>query len=182
MLPINSFQVTREAEPLTAASSYPWFAIRVKSNFESVAASGLRGRGLEEFLPQYRVRRRWSDRVRTLDLPLFPGYVFCRFDPQDRLPVLTTPGVLHVVGFANQPAPIDDNEIAAIQNLVKSGLPAEPWPFLRVGQRVRVSSGPLTGTEGIVVQLKQKCRLIVSVSLLQRSVAVEIDRDCITPI
>jgi len=108
--------------------------------------------------------------------------VFCRFDVNYRLPILVTPGVLHVVGAGKIPLPVEDSEIAAIESIVKSGLHAEPWPFLRVGQRVRIERGSLEGVEGILLAVKKPYRLIVSVTLLQRSVAVELDQDWATPL
>jgi transcription antitermination factor NusG len=161
---------------------FPWFALRVKSRFEKKTALHLEGIGLEPFNPLYRSRRRWSDRVKEVDLPLFPGYVFCRFNPYDRLPVLQAPGVVSVVGFGGQPAPVDEGEIAAIQGIVHSGCPALPWPFLREGQRVRLVRGALRSLEGILLEVKNECRLVVSVTLLQRSVAVEIDRTDVEPV
>ena len=139
-------------------------------------------RGFEAFLPLYQCRRRWSDRFKLVELPLFPGYVFCRLDPQYRLHLLTIPGALHLVGFGRVPVPIDDVEINAIQVLVRSGVAAEPWPFLDAGQRVRLEDGPLAGLEGIFVEVRKQQKVVVSVSLLMRSVAVEISRDCVTPL
>jgi len=152
-----------------------WFALRVKPRYERTTALALRGKGLEEFLPQHRVRRRWSDRVKEIEEPFFPGYVFCRFNPENRLPVLTTVGVVSVVGIGKIPAPVEDHEISALQSVVTSGFRTQTWPFLRVGQTVRIEAGPLTGIEGMLVAVKNSSRLVVSVTLLQRSVAVEID-------
>src|SRR2546425_11631971 len=118
--------------------TYPWFALRVRSRYENTVATILGGKGYEWFLPLYKSRRPWSDRIKEIQLPLFPGYIFCRFDLQHRLPILTTPGVVTVVGIGKRPIPIDDAEIAAIQAAVRSGIPSRPWPFLRIGQRVRV--------------------------------------------
>jgi len=160
-----------------------WYAIRVRSKYESVVSTTLRSKGYEEFLPLYRLRRRWSDRVKTLDLPLFPGYLFCRLDVRDRLlPVLTTPGVVRILGAGKTPIPIADEEIAAINTILSSGLPMQPWPFLSVGSRVYIERGPLAGVEGIIVNMEKTFRLVVSVTLLQRSVAVEIERDWARPI
>jgi transcription antitermination factor NusG len=159
-----------------------WFALHVKSRHERVVSTIAHSKGFEEFLPFYRSRRRWSDRVKAVEFPLFPGYVFCRLDPRHRLPLLTIPGVLHFVGIGKIPVPIDDVEILAIQNAVSSGLSAEPWPFLEAGQRVRVEEGPLAGLEGFLVEARKRCRVVVSVTLLKRSVAVEIDRDWIAPL
>jgi transcription antitermination factor NusG len=160
----------------------PWFAIRVKSNFEKKVATGLRNKGLEEFLPMYQSKRRLSDRYKTVDLPLFPGYLFCRLDLDHRLPLLTTVGFLYIVSVGNKPVPVDEGEIAAVQFVVRSGVPAVPWPSLAVGQRVRLESGPLCGLEGVVTQVGMRDRICVSVTLLQRGVSVEVDRDWIRPL
>ena len=160
-----------------------WYAIRVRSKFENLAAATLRGKGYEEFLPVYRSRRRWSDRVKELDLPLFPGYLFCRFDVHSRLlPILTTPGVIAIVSAGKTPVPVSDDEIAAVQAVVRSGLPAMPWPCLTVGSRVWIEKGPLAGLEGIALNVDRQYRLIVSVPLLQRAVAVELEREWARPI
>src|SRR6516225_1357830 len=108
-----------------------WFAIRVKSQRERSIAASIGTKGYEEFLPLYHCRRRWSDRMKSMELPLFPGYVFCRIDPLLRLPILTVPGVLHVVGIGRIPAPIDDSEMASIQYAVRSGLRVEPSAYRR---------------------------------------------------
>lgn len=160
---------------------YPWYAIRVRSRFERITAAGLAGKGYKPFVPTYRVRRRWSDRVKEQDLPLFPGYVFCRLDVEHRLPILATPGVLCVVAFDRRPVPIDDGEIRAIETMVNSGFRLQPWPYLKIGSKVRIEAGPLTGIEGIVITVKNHDRLVISVTLLQRSVAVEIDSNCVRP-
>lgn len=161
----------------------PWYAIRVQTKFAGVASEALRGKGYEEFLPLYRSQRRWSDRVKQLDLPLFPGYLFCRLDVQDRLlPVLTTPGVISIVGAGKTPIPVAEEEISSIRAILRSGLAAQPWPFLDVGSRVYIEAGPLAGLEGIITTIDKHCRLVVSVSLLQRSVAVKIERDWARPV
>jgi transcription antitermination factor NusG len=159
-----------------------WFAVRVKPQAERMVAMIARNKGFEEFLPLYKARRRWSDRFKWVDLPLFPGYVFCQLVGESRLPILTIPGVLHFVGIGKTPVPIDDAEIAAIRTATQSGLCAEPWPFLDVGQRVRIEEGPLAGVEGILVECRKKQRLVVSVSLLRRSVVVEIERHWARPL
>jgi len=161
---------------------HPWYAIRVKPHFEFVASETLRAMGYDEFLPAFRSRRSWSDRVKELDMPLFPGYLFSRFDKRDPYRVLNSPGVVHVVSAGREPVPVDPGEIQSLQTICRSGVPAEPWPFLEAGRRVVVEHGPLTGAEGIVVRLKGSCRLVASLSILQRSVAAEIDREWIRPI
>jgi transcription antitermination factor NusG len=157
-----------------------WYALTVKPNHERAAAQALESKALETFVPLFRSRRRWSDRIKELELPLFAGYVFCRFPGTERARILATPGVNSVVGFGNRPAPLDDGEIRAVRTLVASGLPAGPWPFLRVGERVRVEAGPLCGVEGILTQVKDAWRVVVSIELLQRSIAAEVDRDALS--
>jgi transcription antitermination factor NusG len=163
-------------------AEYPWFALRVKSNFERVAASHLGQRGYHEYLPSYQTRSQWSDRVKIVERPLFPGYVFCSFDPSSRLPVLATPGVLHIVGIGKKPARVDESELEAVRATLQSGLSVGPWPFLQVGERVVVDRGPLRGLEGLVTHLKGAYRLVISITLLQRSIAAEIEREWIRPL
>lgn len=163
-------------------SPFPWYVVAVRSNFERSASFSLREKGYETFLPLYRVQRKWSDRRKEVELPLFPGYIFCRFDPGQRLPILQVPGVISIIGFTGSgPTPVDEAEIRAVRTLLDSHLPVGPWPFLREGSFVTVERGPLAGVEGIVVEVKSKFRLVVSVSLLQRSVSAEIDRDWVVP-
>jgi transcription antitermination factor NusG len=159
-----------------------WFAVQVRTRWESSTALLLSGKGYETLLPTYKVEKRWSGRVREVSAPLFPGYVFCQFDVHKRLPVLVTPGVIAVVGRGKTPVPVDAPEMEGIRELVSSGVKAEPWPFLECGQKVRVESEALRGLEGILVQFKGNHRIVLSVSLLQRSVALEIDRSCVRPI
>ena len=158
-----------------------WYVIRTRSNFERPVTEALQFKGFTTFLPLYRVRQRWSDRVKEMDLPLFSGYTFCKFDPQHRLPMLMTPGVVSIVGSGEKPLPVEESEIAAVRAMLQSGLALGPWPFLSEGQSVLVKHGPLEGVEGLIVSIKNKYRLIVSISILQRSVSVEIDRDCVAP-
>jgi len=159
-----------------------WFALRVKSRSEKVVALMAQNKGFEEFVPMYQSQRRWSDRLKSLELPLFPGYIFCRINPQHRLPLLTIPGVLHFVGIGKIPVPIEDSEIAAIQKAIRAGILTEPWPFLEIGQRVRLEDGPLAGLEGILVGTAKNQRVIVSVTLLKRSVAVAVERHWASPL
>lgn len=160
----------------------PWYAVRVRSHCENMAAAMLDSRGYERFLPTYLSRRRWSDRTRQLQVPLFPGYVFCRFDAARRVPVLECAGVAGIVAFGSRPAPIPGEEIASIRAILESSLPFEPYPFLAPGQKIRLDRGPLAGVEGAVVELKSGFRLVASVTLLQRSVSVEIDREWACPL
>ena len=139
-------------------------------------------RSYEQFCPTFRSERQWSDRKKTVEKYLFPGYVFCRLNPDDRLPVLMVPGVMNLVRFGTQPAAIPDSEIEHIRTMVSSGLLVSPWPYLSVGQAVLIERGPLAGVEGILQRIKKTFRLIVSVNLLQRSVSTEVDRDWVRPV
>lgn len=159
-----------------------WFAIQVRTRWESSTAVLLSGKGYETFLPTYKTKKRWNGRQREVDAALFPGYVFCQFDAQKRLPILVTPGVISVVGRGRIPLPVDDIEIAAIQTAVSSGFRVEPWPYLEIGQRIRIENDALQGLEGVLINFKGNHRLVVSVSLLRRSVALEIDRSCVKPV
>jgi transcription termination/antitermination protein NusG len=164
------------------AVSNPWFALRVKPNYEKRVATALRGKGLEELLPLYRSKRRWSDRVKVLDLPLFPGYLFCRLDLAARLPLLTTPGFLYIVGVGKTPQPVDEAEILAIQSVMRSGVPVTPWPSLVVGQKVELQHGPLRGLIGVLTKISNQHRIYVSVTLLRRSISVEVAPDWVRPV
>ena len=155
--------------------SYPWFALQVRSRYEKIVKAHLDGKGYECFLPLYKCRRRWSDRFKEVEQPLFLGYLFCRLNLLNRLPILTIPGVVLIVGVAKTPVAIDENEILAIQAAVKSGLPMQPLQALRIGQRVRIDRGPLCGLEGTLMELRGRHHLVLSVTLLQRSVAVQVE-------
>lgn len=159
---------------------WPWFAIMVRASREKYAANFLEGAGYKCFLPLGKVIRRWSDRTKISEAPLFPGYFFCRMDPCDRLPVLMTPGVIQIVGIGKTPTPVNEGEIAAIQRLTESGLSTMPCPYMQVGSVARIEEGPLRGLTGIVIKIKSELKLVLSVNLLQRSVAVEIDRSWIS--
>ena len=165
-----------------ASDGNPWYAVQTRTTHEKRVASLLDYQQYEYFLPLHKARRRWSDRIKEMELPLFPGYVFCRFDVHARGPILKTPSVLGIAGIAGKPIPLEDHEIAAIQRIHRSGLGVSPHPFLRAGQRVRLEGGSMDGLEGIIEDTGRRNRLIVSVSLLQRSVAVEIDSAWVTPI
>src|SRR5271169_5127943 len=151
--------------------SFPmhWFALTVKPRHEKAVAEHLLTRSLESYAPLYRDRRRWTDRVQTVELPLFPRYVFCRFCFADRLKVLSMPSVHSVVGFGGKPAPVRDEEIDALKTLVGSGLAVAPWQYLPAGQRVRICLGPLSGLEGILAREKTAHRVVINVELLQRA-------------
>jgi len=163
-------------------NSSQWFALQVRARWESSASLLLTGKGYQTLLPTYKTKKRWNGRFREIQSPLFPGYVFCQFDSQKRLPVLVTPGVISVVSRGRVPLPVEDSEIAAIQTIVSSGLRAEPHPYLEIGQRVRIESDALMGLEGILISFKGNQRIVVSVSMLRRSVALEIDMASVKPV
>ena len=159
-----------------------WYALKVRPRLEKQVSVNLSGKGYELFLPLYKRRSHWSDRVKTLEVPLFPGYLFCQFDVTKRLPILQTPGVISVVGIAKRPEPIDEMEIDAIRAIVSSGFGYQPHPYLAVGDAVQVEHGALAGLVGLITQVKGEFRLIISVNLLMRSVSVEIDRAWVDPL
>jgi transcription antitermination factor NusG len=160
----------------------PWYAIRVRSNFERIVARNLQDKGFNLFLPTYHERRRWSDRVKQVEVPLFPGYVFCRLNLENRIPVLNIPGVVQILGQGNRPVPVPTLEIDGIKAILKSDLPYLPWSSFVVGQRVVVDRGPLMGLQGVLIENRKPHRLVVSVTLLQRSVAVEVDASWVRPL
>jgi transcription antitermination factor NusG len=159
-----------------------WYAVYVRSHAERSVVRHLAEKGYEPFLPMYVERRRWADRTRDIEAPLFPGYVFCRVTSAANGLIMTTPGVVRIVGAGSVPVPIDDEEIEALRRIAASGATTEPWPFLHVGDRVEIESGPLAGVQGVLVRVANGNRLVVSVTLLQRSVSVEIDAWHVSPI
>ena len=161
------------------AGAASWFAVQVKATHEKRVTSMFDYGGVEWFLPLAMCSRRWSDRIKRVELPLFPGYIFCRFAAGQRARILKTPSVIRIVGVGDTPMPIEDQEIEAIQKVMKSGFTVLPHPFLRIGERIRILSGPLSGLEGLIGDIRQRKRLILSVTLLRRSIAVEIDSACV---
>jgi transcription antitermination factor NusG len=154
-----------------------WFALRVRPKHEITVATTLSKLGFDEYVPLHRVRRLWSDRIKVLETPLFPGYIFCRFEYTDRLRVLNSPGVESVVGFGKKDSPVDESEIEAVRALVATGKPLAHLPFLRVGQDVLIERGPMAGVRGVVLRDENAWRVVVSVEALDRSIAVEVDRE-----
>lgn len=158
-----------------------WYAVRVRANAEKTVTRGLALREIDSFLPVYTVRRLWSDRIKLLERPLFAGYVFCRMTLERQFEVRKLTGVVDFVGAGNRPLPISDVEIASIEKMIRSGAPLEPWPYLCGGEPVRLLAGPLAGLDGTFVADRGGCRVVVSVGLLQRSVAAIIDREWVEP-
>lgn len=161
------------------SQQWPWFAILVRTGREKTANLLLENSGYECLLPVNKSTRRWSDRTKVIEMPLFPGYLFCRMNPHNRLTVLMTPGVMQIVGIGKTPIPVEEEEIEAIQRVQKSGLSAMPWPYMQIGNVAQILDGPLRGLTGIIVKIKSGIKVVLSVSLLQRSVAVEVQRNWI---
>jgi transcription antitermination factor NusG len=159
-----------------------WYAVQVHAGREKWVASYLSDRGLDHLLLLRREKRRWTDRFKTIEIPLFAGYVFCRFGALERSTVLSAPGALRVVGCGRTPLPIEDEEIAALQILNKSEYTLVEWPYLTEGDSVRLEGGALDGLLGIVVRAPGGYRVVVSVTIMQRSVAVEVERSRLTPV
>jgi transcription antitermination factor NusG len=153
----------------------PWWAVYTRHQHEKTAGEMLLRKGFEVFLPLYQSTRRWKDRMKTLSLPLFPSYVFVHGGIERQLQVVTTPGVYSIVTAAGCTAVIPGEEIDAVKRMVENSLRVEPHPFLKCGDWVRVKAGPLEGVEGILLRMKGLCRLVISVDMLQKSVAVEVD-------
>lgn len=165
--------------PQTACASEQWYAVHTKSNYEKKVASQLAQRGVANYLPVWKEVHAWTDRQKIVEVPLFRGYVFARFGDsgRNRLRILQTPGVARIIGSCGVIEPIPDGEIAAIQQLLSSGLKCAPHPYLREGDSVRVNKGPLQGVQGLFLRQKGPSRLLISVSLISQSVAAEIEAD-----
>lgn len=166
-----------ETDYTTPTSFRGWFAVRVKRSLEISVASCLQSAGYETLLPLRRIPRKWSDRIKILEAPIFPGYIFCEFDPYQPLPVEMIPGVMGIVSFANKLAEVDRKEIEAIRSVLVTGIGVDSWPRLEPGCQVEIEDGPLRGLVGVVIKENSEYRLLLSISLLNRCLAVEIDRE-----
>ncbi len=153
-----------------------WFALQVRTNYEKVAAVHLQQRGQEVFVPTFSIQRRWSDRIKKVEIPVFQGYVFCHCDLRRDPCLVTAPGVIRIVGNGSTPIPIPDEEIKSIDLSTRSGLPVEPCAMPEPGQLFEVIDGPLRGITGIVRSRENDSRLVITVGLLQRGIAVKVDR------
>ncbi len=159
-----------------------WFAACTRSRHEKMVADQLRGKGVEFFLPLGHTVRRWQSRMAEVDLPLFPGYVFVRIPLQDRLQVLTVPGVAYLVASAGQPLPVPEEQVLTLRERLAAGVLAEPHPYLAVGSRVRVRRGPLADLEGVLLRKHGQSRLVVSVDIIQRSIALHVEACDVEPL
>jgi transcription antitermination factor NusG len=181
-LPLEGEKVLSDETQMSGQTMCPWWALYTRHQHEKVVAEMLELKGLEVFLPLYESLRRWKDRKKLLTLPLFPCYVFVRGSFNRRLQMLTTPGVHMILSHGENAAAIPDQEIEAIRRSVEGSYRVEPHPFLKCGERVRVTRGSLEGVEGILVRKKSLYRLVLSVNMLAQSVAVEIDASDVEPV
>jgi transcription termination/antitermination protein NusG len=152
-----------------------WYAAYTSANHEKRVAEQMVVREVEHFLPLYASVRRWKNGRVTLQRPLFPGYVFVRMALREKLQVQQIPGLARLVGFDGTPAALPEEEIEVLRTSLASGVRAEPHPFLAMGRRVRIKSGSLTGMEGILLRRKGKLRVVISIELIQQSVAVDVE-------
>jgi len=159
----------------------PWFAVWTRSRHEQVVREQLQKKHVDVFLPTVTRWSRWKDRKKKIDWPLFPGYCFARFDPRERLPILTCTGVVSIISFESEPAPIPEHEIDGIRRLIESDLAFDPCPMIREGMMVEVAHGPLKGVIGRLVRKSEKARLIHSVDLIGQGVSVEVDAADVRP-
>ena len=168
----------QNAAPIEAADVLQngnWYALYTCPRHEKYVAEQIERRRFSCFLPLYRSVRRWKDRRKELELTLFPGYVFVRMALENRLQILELPGVVRLVSFNGQPAVVPAEEIEVLRDRLSGAKSVEPHPYLRTGRRVRVRHGAMSGLEGIVVRRKERCRVVFSIDLIMRSVAVEVD-------
>jgi transcription antitermination factor NusG len=159
-----------------------WYVAHTRARHEKHVAEQLLDHSIESFLPLYSAVHRWKDRRKLVYLPLFPGYVFLRIALPERLRVLRLPGVVRFVGFNGTPAEVPDGELCALRSALENGTRVGPHPYLRIGRRVRIRFGPLQGAEGILIRRKGSCRLVLSIDLIMRSVAAEVDESDVEPI
>lgn len=165
---------TRLDSSLGRLDDVHWYAAHIRSRHEKRVADQLAGKNVNFFLPLYQAQHRWKDRLARVDLPLFPGYLFVHIPLRERLRVLEVPGVVRLVSTRGEPVPLDDSEIQILQQGLNEKVKASPHPYLKVGTRVRVKAGALAGLEGILIRMKDTYRVVISVDLIMRSIAVEI--------
>jgi transcription antitermination factor NusG len=159
--------------------AYPWFALQTMPKNERKVERLLKQKGYDCFTPIYRSKRKWSDRTVVIDFPLFPGYVFCRFNHSAMGKAISTQGVTRIVGFGGTPAEVAREEVEALQLLARSDFLRQPWKYLPDGTRVLVETGPLAGVQGVIGAGENKKQLVISITLLQRSVAIQLDEDTV---
>jgi transcription antitermination factor NusG len=170
-----------DPDTLSEQTRLQWFAAYTSPRHEKRVAMQMEQHGIHCFLPLYRSVRRWKDRRKQLDLPLFPGYLFVRIALMHRLRVLQLPGVVELVGTLGRPAALPESDIETLRRSLLDGLQVKPHPFLKVGRRVRVHGGPMAGVEGILLRRKDRLRVVLSIDLIARSVAMEVDEGDVSP-
>lgn len=176
------FEATVISVPSRAGCEPAWYAAYTCANHERRVAEQFRNYGLEHYLPQYEAVHKWQDRRVRLQLPLFPGYVFVRMALRDRLRALQVTSVVRLVGFGDEPAALDSQEIETLRNGLQHCRHAQPHPYLAIGKRVRIGYGPLTGLDGILLRRRGKWRLVVSIELIGRAIVVDVDSGDVLPL
>jgi transcription antitermination factor NusG len=177
-------RIVLQDDPILAVNLFQkrWYAAHTHANHEKRVAEQLGRRDVEHFLPLYQSVRKWSDRRKRLEIPLFPGYIFVRLPYRERLRVLEIPSVARLVGFNNLPTPLPDAEMEALRNGLTGPLHAVPHPYLKAGRRVCIIRGPLEGCQGIFLRTKGNSRVVLSIDLIMRSVAVDINAEDAAPV
>ena len=163
-------------------SNTHWYAVTTQPRHEKVVADHLEAKSIEAFLPLVATTSRWKDRLVILERPIFPGYVFVRINLSERHRVFGTPSLVRMLAFGGVPATIDDFEIDAVRRCLTQGHDPKAHSFVNIGELVRVKSGSLQGLEGVVIRQKNKCRIVVSISLIHKSISTEIDANLVEPI
>jgi transcription antitermination factor NusG len=167
---------------LPSETASHWYVAYTCSNHEKCVAEQLERRAIEHFLPLYETVRKWKDRRKRMELPLFPGYIFIRFPLAERLRVLEIPSVVRLIGFNGPPLPLPDNDIWLLRSALQKRLCLEPHPYLTIGRRVRITRGTLAGLEGVLTRKKGLLRLVISIELIHRSAMIEVDSADVEPI
>jgi transcriptional antiterminator NusG len=159
-----------------------WYALYTRSRHEKFLAEELRKKNIETFLPLRKISRQWSDRKTTIEEPLFGGYLFVHIPLINQSSVLNVKGAVHLIGSKNAPVEVPEKDISAIKAFIENEIRIDPFPYLKIGQLVRVHSGPFKGVEGFIVRKDKRCRLVISFDLIMNSVSIEIDEACVEPI
>lgn len=184
MATLTSFHSSLDPSSLASVNctASQWYAAYVCANHEKRVAKQLGCRSVEHFLPLYPSVRLWKDRRMQLELPLFPGYIFVRMELGDRLRVLQTPGVVHLVGFGGRPVALPEEEVARLREGLTADLRPEPWTYLTTGRQVRILRGPLEGFQGILLRRKGRLRFVLSLDLIRRSIIADVDVADLAPV
>jgi transcription antitermination factor NusG len=163
---------------ISGGNRLPWFGVQTSLRKEGIVARHLEYKGYQVYLPTYSQTKQWSDRRVRTERALFPGYLFCRFDPR-KPSIVTTPGAVSILGIGGRPQEVPEQEILSIQRMVQSRLPLGPHPYLRAGETIAITKGPLKGVTGVLVRRNDDLQVVVSVTLLQRSIAISLAPEAI---